>query len=319
VWLAQNLPDEQREGRLARVSIRAAWQRHIHWWLLGGGALVAFVGTGLSYWAAKLPVEQAGATNTGALFGTFLTNLGTAGAVAGIFAMLFEWQFIRDLVKNVVPAALEHTLPDQLKGTALWLFQQDLLCVDCWIHIRLMPRPEGHLLVEGTSIRMIRNLSTRTVEVPMNFGVDDCLPDAPGPRLLEFSSTIEGDPTSLVHHFPEGGQGFKPDGRLQYVADLGTRALAQDKQIRIVVRWQEVKRLEDCLLQTHRAATYRPRVHITTDEALPLDMRVQMSSHIESLQQGVLYELPFTLLPYQPVVVRWRLKPGQLPEPASNS
>ena len=33
-----------------------------------------------------------------------------------------------------------------------------------------------------------------------------------------------------------------------------------------------------------------------------------MDSHVEPVRQGNLFELPFTLLPHQAMVVRWRLR-----------
>jgi len=228
--------------------------------------------------------------------------------VAGLLAILVEWRFIRDLMKNVVPDALEHSLPNELRGAALSLFQQDAICVDCFFQGRLIARPAGHLIGEFTSIRTFKNLSTKAIELPMRVEVDDCLPDAPGPTLLELSSNIDGVAGSVVHHFDGTGSGFDGSGRLRYAAAWGTRTLERDAQLRVVIRWREVRQLEDTLHQTYALATYRPKVLITVDDSLPLEVRAEMSSQVAPLRQGILFELPFTLLPYQPIVIRWRLK-----------
>lgn len=228
-----------------------------------------------------------------------LNTLGFALVTAVIIGGTFNWILVKDLAQDVFKVSIGYLLPEELKPSMQWIYNQHLICTSDVLVFKLTPINK-HVKVHVTRTQTIKNKGRDEIKHTPALGIDEWFVGGQPSRITDFTCSLGLDkwPTD---------EPFNPT-RKKFYWDIRSKEfkIPSGGILHIRSEFEEFRQLNDAFLYLYKYPTITTEVTVELFDAIDKEVRFAAIKDPKPKQIGVnTFFLDTVTLPYQYIQIRW--------------
>lgn len=229
-------------------------------------------------------------------FQILLATIGSTSLVVFLLGGTVDWWLKQAILEDVFKAAVGYLLPAELKPAMEWVYQQDIIAIKHRQTVKLSLYKDDLVLMRVAINRTFQNISQHTAKLRAQLSIDEWFHKERESQIIEF-----GWPRSEDFERQRRGNSLSIKITEENEIELAPRATVD-----IWFTYEEVKHANDQHIDTFLHPTSSLFVEVEAFEGLNISVGVFPQKQRTLKSVGInKYELTGTLLPGQPIHIRW--------------